>query len=89
MKKSGNATELKEQLKQDIADGKLSIGDATRRMRKIVGMNQKDYARNVLGISPRILMEIETGNGNPTVDTLRKIGRPFGFDIGFVAARKN
>lgn len=89
MKRPENTTELKEQLKADIEAGNLALGEAIKRMRKIVGMNQKDYASKVIGISPRILMDIERGRGNPTIETLNKIGRPFGFEVGFVPKRRH
>ena len=50
-------------------------------MRKIVGRTQVEYAR-LVGVSPRILKEIERGLGNPTLETLRKILRPFRLDVG-------
>lgn len=74
----------KQRLQDAIARGEISIGEAVRRMRKIVGMSQKDYARRIVGISPRVLAEIERDVANPTVETLNKIGRPFGYEIGFV-----
>ena len=88
MKRPENTTELKAALKLDIASGEISIGEASRRMRKIVGMNQKDYASKIVGVSPRILMDIERGKGNPTVETLNKIGRPFGYRVGFLPSTK-
>jgi hypothetical protein len=33
-------------------------------MRKILGMNQKEYAKKVAAISPRMLSEFEKGSGN-------------------------
>lgn len=74
----------KQRLKDAIARGDVSMGEAVRRMRKITGMSQKDYARRIVGISPRVLAEIERDLANPTVETLNKIGRPFGYEIGFV-----
>ena len=74
----------KQRLQDAIARGEISIGEAVRRMRNIVGMSQKDYARRIVGISPRVLAEIERDVANPTVETLNKIGRPFGYEIGFV-----
>ena len=74
----------KQRLRDAIARGEISIGEAVRRMRKIIGMSQKDYARRIVGISPRVLAEIERDVANPTVETLNKIGRPFGYEIGFV-----
>ena len=74
----------KQQLRQDIENGELTIGEAVRRMRKITGLNQVDYARRIIGLSPRILAEIERGEANPTLQTLEKIARPFGYTIGFI-----
>ena len=74
----------KEALYAAIAAGRLPLGQATRRMRNIVGLTQVEYAEKVLKIYPRVLMEIEKDRGNPTLETLEKIARPFGLKIGFV-----
>jgi len=79
-----NTTELKMELQDQLRQGQLTIGEATRKMRKITGLNQKEYANKVLGIAPRILMDLELGRGNPTLTTLNKIARPFGYKIGFI-----
>ena len=71
-----------------IENRELSLGEAVRRMRKISGMSQKAYAKRIVGISPRILAEIERDEGNPTVETLNKIGRPFGYTVGFVPKQR-
>ncbi|MEH6823776.1 MAG: helix-turn-helix transcriptional regulator [Motiliproteus sp.] len=84
MKRPENTVELKKELNQALDAGELTLGQATRQMRKIVGMTQKDYARDVLSITPRILMAIENDKGNPTLETLRKIARPFGYELNFV-----
>ncbi len=75
---------MKEELYRDLAQGDIGIREATRRMRKILGMNQKEYAQKVAGISPRILSEFENGSGNPTLATLEKIAIPFGLKITFL-----
>ncbi len=54
-------------------------------MRRIVGLTQTEYAEKVLKVYPRVLMEIERDRGNPTLETLRKIARPFGLQVGFLA----
>lgn len=77
-------TELKETLYRDLATGAIDIREATRRMRRILGMSQKEYARKVARISPRILAEFETGTGNPTLATLEKIAAPFGLKVTFL-----
>ena len=75
---------MKEELYRGLALGEIGIREATRRMRKILGMNQKDYAQKVADISPRILSEFENGSGNPTLATLEKIASPFGLKITFL-----
>ncbi len=74
----------KEALYADIEAGRLTLGQATRLMRKIVGLTQVEYAGKVLKIYPRVLMEIEKDRGNPTLETLEKIAKPFGLKVGFV-----
>jgi DNA-binding XRE family transcriptional regulator len=83
-KKPDDAALEKEQLREAIEHGEISIGEAVRRMRKISGMSQKAYAQKIVGVSPRVLAEIELDTANPTVETLNKIGRPFGYKVGFV-----
>lgn len=75
---------MKETLYMDLARGHIDVREATRRMRKILGMSQKDYARKVAAISPRILSQFENGSGNPTLATLEKIATPFGLKVTFL-----
>jgi DNA-binding XRE family transcriptional regulator len=78
----------KEALYADLEERRLTLGQATRRMRKIVGLTQVDYAAKVLKIYPRVLMEIENDRGNPTLDTLEKVARQFGLKVAFVRERR-
>ncbi len=84
MQSPEDPTQAKRDLREALEQGQLSLGEAVRRMRRISGLNQKDYARRIVGISPRILAEVERDEGNPTLDTLNKIARPFGYRIHFV-----
>ena len=77
-------TAMKDALYRDLAAGAIGIREATRRMRRILGMTQRDYARKIAGISPRILSEFESGSGNPTLATLEKIASPFGLQVTFL-----
>ena len=81
---------LKQELRDDLEAHRLTLGQATRRMRRIVGMTQPEYAR-LLHLAPRVLMDVEKDRGNPTLDTLKKIGRPFNLKLVFVpiAPRRN
>jgi transcriptional regulator with XRE-family HTH domain len=77
-------TDLKETLYRNLATGTIEIREATRQMRKILGMTQKEYAQKIAKISPRILSEFENGVGNPTLATLEKIASPFGLKVSFL-----
>lgn len=78
---------LRAELIDDVEAGRVDIGTATRKMRKILGMNRHEYAEKIAKVGFETLQAVETGKGNPTIKTLRAIGAPFGFDIGFI--RKN
>jgi len=86
MKRPDNESikKMRRELFEGIDNGKLTIGQAARRMRKTLGMNRKTYAEQVLKITHDALQDIETGKGNPTLKTLRKVGKPFGLEVGFV-----
>lgn len=82
--KPQETAKMKEALYLDLARGSIDIRDATRQMRKILGMTQKEYAQKIAAISPRILSEFENGSGNPTLNTLEKIASPFGLKVTFL-----
>lgn len=74
----------REELKRALRAGELELGDAVRRMRQLTGLSQKVYAEKILKIFPRVLMDIEGGRGNPRLETLEKVAKPWGFRVGFV-----
>jgi transcriptional regulator with XRE-family HTH domain len=78
------ARQMKEELYAGVEAGTLDMGAASRLMRKILGLSQREYAKRVLKISPRVLIDFERGAGNPTLATLLKIAAPFGLRVGFV-----
>ena len=53
-------------------------------MRQVTGMTQADFAEKVAGVSKLTIAQIERGEGNPTVETLERVGRAFGLRLGFV-----
>lgn len=79
-----NTAMMKEDLYNALARGDIEMREATRQMRKILGMTQKDYAKKIACVSPRILSEFENGSGNPTLSTLEKIASPFGLKVTFL-----
>ena len=52
-------------------------------MRRISRLTQPEFAKH-RGISLGALKQIEAGTGNPTIDTLEKIGEIFAVRVGFV-----
>jgi putative transcriptional regulator len=60
-----------------------SIRQVMRMMRLITRKSQSEYAR-MCGVAPRVLAAVEAGTGSPTVETLEKLSRPFGFRVGIV-----
>lgn len=64
--------------------GDLRLPEAVADIRKGFGMTQEEFAK-ALSLTRRQIAEIEAGTANPTLETLKKIGRLFGFDVGFVA----
>lgn len=58
-----------------------SLPETVRRMRKSIGLTQAEYAK-LAGVAPRVLMDLERGVGNPTLNTLEKLAAPFGLKVG-------
>ena len=57
-----------------------------RARRREMGLTLKDVAEGS-GLSVGFISQIERGEGNPTLDTLNRIGRAFGLTLGFVPKR--
>ncbi len=74
----------REALKAALRAGRISLSESVREMRRLTGMTQKDYAEKVAKVFPRVLMEIERGTANPTLETLERIARPWGWKVGFI-----
>ncbi|WP_454849985.1 helix-turn-helix transcriptional regulator [Rhizobium binxianense] len=68
--------------------GALRLPDAVAEIRKGFGMTQEEFAKT-LSLTRRQVAEIEAGAANPTLETLERIGRLFGFAVGFVPKAEN
>jgi DNA-binding XRE family transcriptional regulator len=77
-----NFTEVKSAFFSDLQQNRLSLAEAIHRMREITGKTQQEYAL-LVDVAPRVIIDLERGIGNPTLETLEKIGRPFGLSISF------
>ena len=72
------------ELRKALREGRLSIGQTVHEMRRLTGLTQKEYAERVAKVFPRVLMEIERGTANPTLETLERLAKPWGWKVGFV-----
>jgi DNA-binding XRE family transcriptional regulator len=63
--------------------GELAFPNAVRELRQSLGMTQAVFAER-FGLTRVQVIALEAGKANPTLETLEKIGRPFGLRVGFV-----
>lgn len=79
---------LIDHIQQELAGGRLSLGDAVKRLRtEVTGLHQSQFAR-MCRISLRTLIHIEHGDGNPTLKSLNAVFKPFGLQMGVVKVQK-
>ena len=76
----------RDQFYEDLAAGELDLAGAIVAMRKLSRLTQPEFAKH-RGISTQALRQIESRQGNPTVETLNKIAEVFGLEVGFVQKR--
>ncbi len=81
------ARQLRAELYDAINRGELSIQETAKRMRKISRLTQSEFAIH-RGVSAKVIKEIERGVGNPTVNTLNRIGQFFGLEVAFVRSER-
>jgi len=74
---------LRARLAELVPMESASIPELLRMMRLVARKSQAEYAR-MCGVAPRVLTNIESEVGSPTVETLGKLLRPFGFRVGVV-----
>lgn len=67
-----------------VATGELTLGDAVRFLRAgFLRKTRPEFAK-LLKVSEPALAQIESNKGNPTLDTLNRIFKPFGLRVGLV-----
>jgi len=71
---------LRDELYARVERGDIGLVEAIRLMRKIADKTQAEYAA-LVGVSPRVLMELERGAGNPTLKTIAKLLAPFELEV--------
>ncbi len=63
------------------------IGQQIRKRRKDLKINQAKLAQ-LSGIGLNSLSRLESGKGNPTLESLQKIAEVLGFELKFVVKEK-
>lgn len=75
--------ERRHALSERARAGQLRLPKGFKDMRTALGLTQAYFAR-MLRMTVRQWAEIERGEANPTMETLERIGRAYGFQVGFV-----
>ena len=69
---------------QELMTGETTEGKVLVQLRKkILGMNQDDYAR-LVGLSRRTLSDIENDTGDQSLSVLNAAFKPFGLRLGLL-----
>lgn len=77
----------REEISLKARSGELGLPDAVRELRKSLGMSQAVFAKH-FGLTRVLVSELENGRANPTLETLTKISKPFGLQVGFVPVKR-
>jgi transcriptional regulator with XRE-family HTH domain len=73
---------MRQRLDEDLRAGRLYPHEAARQMRHILRKSQEEFAV-MLKMSPRTYIDFERNVGNPTLETLNRIGSLFGLVVKF------
>jgi putative transcriptional regulator len=80
--------DLRNRLQDAIEQGGYPWHKSVLHMRRALGLTQEQFAK-AFKLTKRQVTQIEAGTANPTIETLGKIGRPFGFQIGYIPIASN
>lgn len=78
----------REKIFRKAVAGELDFPNAVRELRQSLGMTQAVFAKR-FGLTRIQVIALEAGKANPTLETLEKIGRPFGLQVGFVPVQRS
>ncbi len=73
--KLAKSEKARDELYQLVEEGKLTLAKASKLIRIIYQLNQSQYAKKI-GVSVETVIKIESGQANPTLETVKKILRP-------------
>ncbi|QOF75706.1 helix-turn-helix transcriptional regulator (plasmid) [Aminobacter sp. SR38] len=75
-------------LGEKAAAGRLRFPDDLKEIRMTFGKSQEEFAA-LIGLTRRQVAEMESGNANPTYETIMRVGRLFGYGLAFVPDRSD
>ena len=75
---------VKEALEIALKSGAMPVEDACRAIRLIKGLSQEAFARSV-GVSLKVVKEIEAGDANPKLSSLRRLAEAANLRVVFAA----
>lgn len=78
--------QLLAELYSRVVAGTIDLPAAIKMMRRISGLSQIEFAKH-RGISVNALRQLESNQGNPTIETLNKVASVFGLQVGLVPKR--
>jgi XRE family transcriptional regulator, regulator of sulfur utilization len=74
---------LRKELESLVPECREDVPAVLRRMRFIAKLSQAEYAR-LCRVSLGTISKIESGVSDPSIGTLEKLLKPFGFTVGVV-----
>lgn len=87
MKPAADSVAARQEILDALERNELDLREALKRLRRAMGLTQKRYAE-LIEVAPRVLIDFERGVGNPTLESLQAMGRPFGLEVGFVKRKR-
>lgn len=76
-------SEMRRRIAERANAGELRFPEAVGELRRAIGLTQDQFAQ-MMRMTKRQVAEIESGNANPTFETMNKIGKVFGFTVGYI-----
>jgi transcriptional regulator with XRE-family HTH domain len=79
--------EIQSVLRAALEEGAMPISDACKAIRALNGLSQESFA-NLIGLSVKVIKEIESGKANPRLSSLQKLAGFAGLKVVFAAQPK-
>ena len=77
---------LTEVLREALEKGALKLPDACRYMRARGGLTQAQFAARI-GVATKVVKALESGKGDPTLESLSRIASSMGLQVGFIRSQ--